>query len=109
MLPSGVYRYRNDPVKKDWPFFSSSLADLFPMLDRSDHEKHRAARFVPHFGMLVQHCLCGLRFGEPHNGETSVNERIQMGGDSTMIFDHIMVQKSCLARTFILVMVNRPM
>src|SRR2546421_9425880 len=89
--------------------FSSSLADLFPILDRCDQEKHRAASFVPHFGMLVQHCLCGLRFGELRHGETSVNERIQMGGDSTMIFENIMVQKSCLTRTFILVMVDRPM
>ena len=59
--------------------------------------------------MLIQHCLCGLRFGELHNGETSVNERIQMGSDCTMIFENIVVQKSCLTRTFILIMVDRPM
>ncbi len=53
--------------------FSSSVAALFLMLDRCNQEKHRATSFVPHFGMLVQHFLRRLRFGELRNGETSVN------------------------------------
>src|SRR2546422_6314561 len=51
----------------------STLADLFLILDRCDQEKHRAASFIPHFGMLVPHFLRRLRFGELSNGETRVN------------------------------------
>src|SRR5947209_6134877 len=49
------------------------LAVLFLILDCCDQEKHRAASFVPHVRMLVQHFLCRLRFGEPGDDETSIN------------------------------------
>src|SRR6266480_7082726 len=45
---------------------------LFLILGRCDQEKHRAASFVPHFGILVQHFLRRLRFRNLRNGEASV-------------------------------------
>lgn len=86
----------------------TGLAVLLSIVDRSDQEKHGAARFVPPFWMRGQHFLCWLRFAELRNGETSIKERIHIGGDGTMIFDHLMTQKSGLTRPFLLVMIDRP-
>ncbi len=79
------------------------------MLDRCNQEKHRAARFVLPFGMHVQQFLRWLRFGEPGNGETGVKYRIHIGGDGAVIFDYLMIQKSCLTRAFLLIVIDRPM
>jgi hypothetical protein len=49
-MPEGVFTAQQIAINHIFP---SPLPELFPMLDCSDQEKHRAARFVPHFGMLV--------------------------------------------------------
>src|SRR5579885_284290 len=85
-----------------------SQAVLLLLFGSSDQEKHRAARFVLPFGILIQRFWRWLRFAKLLQGETSVNERIDVGGNGTMIFDNIVTQKSCLTQTFLLVMVNRP-
>ena len=69
---------------------------LLLLLDRSDQEKHGAARFVLPCGMCAQQFWRGLRFGEPGNGETGVKDRIHIGGDSAVILDHLLLQKACL-------------
>jgi hypothetical protein len=68
-----------------------------------------AASFVSPFGMRVQQSLRWLRFGKLRHSETGVKYRIHIGSDGAVIFDYLMIQKSCPTRAFLLILIDRPM
>jgi hypothetical protein len=70
---------------------AGSFALLQFQLDRCHQEKHWAAQLLQPFGMRLQKFWRGTRFAQLRKAEAAVQERIDIGGDSAVVFHHVLI------------------